>query len=308
LQAQGLVGAVRQRAERAIEHELHGDQAALLEGVALGDDSRLSNESKLAFRRASLTHVTAASGQNVALMLALLLPILAMLGLGFRTRLVLAAVAIVGYVPLAGGQPPIQRAAVMGMAVLAARWRGGRAAPVHALLLAGAVTCAWDPSAPLSVGWQLSFAAVGGMLLLGPAFSGLLARLGLPGPLCEALSATAAATLATSPLIAGFAGRLSLVAIPANLIAAPAVAVAMWLGMIASVAGQIGWLAAAPFADVASIPVSAVLETATIFSAPSWAAVSWHPTPTTVVLLLAALAAGGLLLRSVDGRADQSPA
>ena len=50
---------------------------------------------------------------------------------------------------------------------------------------------------------------------------------------------TAAATLATAPLIAFHFGEVSTVTLVANLLALPAVAPAMWLGMLAAAAGQV---------------------------------------------------------------------
>ena len=50
---------------------------------------------------------------------------------------------------------------------------------------------------------------------------------------------TAAATVATAPLMAHHFDSFSLAALPANLLALPAVAPAMWLGMLAGIAGQL---------------------------------------------------------------------
>ena len=53
----------------------------------------------------------------------------------------------------------------------------------------------------------------------------------MPGPLADAIAVTAAATLATAPLMALHFEQVSLASLPANLVAAPAVAPVMWLGM-----------------------------------------------------------------------------
>ena len=57
--------------------------------------------------------------------------------------------------------------------------------------------------------------------------------------LAEGAAMTAAATLATAPLIAFHFGEVSTVTLVANLLALPAVAPAMWLGMLAAAAGQV---------------------------------------------------------------------
>ena len=62
---------------------------------------------------------------------------------------------------------------------------------------------------------------------------------GVPGPLADAGAVTAAATVATAPLMALYFEQVSLASLPANLAAAPAVAPVMWLGMLAIAAAQV---------------------------------------------------------------------
>jgi competence protein ComEC len=72
------------------------------------------------FRRSGLSHLLAVSGQNVALLAMLAMPILAALGLSLRARLVWVLGVIALYVPLAGAGPSIVRAGTMGaLSVLA---------------------------------------------------------------------------------------------------------------------------------------------------------------------------------------------
>ena len=67
--------------------------------------------------------------------------------------------------PVAGAGPSIQRAGVMGAAGVIAALAGRPRSRWYALLLAAAATLALDPRATGDVGWQLSFAAVAGILL-----------------------------------------------------------------------------------------------------------------------------------------------
>ena len=75
----------------------------------------------------------------------------------------LALIAV--YVPVTGAGPSIQRAGVMGAAGLVAALAERPRSRGYALLLAAAVTLAFNPRASGDVGWQLSFAAVIGILL-----------------------------------------------------------------------------------------------------------------------------------------------
>ena len=257
----GLAGAldgVRRRAERALGAGVPAGPGGLLRGMVLGQDDALDPQLREAMRRAGLSHLTAASGQNVLLLAALVVGLSIVLGLGLRTRMALVLLLIAAYVPLAGGGPSIQRAGVMGAAGVVAVLAGRPAARWHALLLAAAVTLALNPIAWRDVGWQLSFVAVLGLLLLAPRLRDGLRRRGLPRAAAEVVAVAGAATLATAPLIALHFERTSLVALPANVLAAPLVAPAMWLGMLAAALGQVAAAPAAVPAALAAWPASAI--------------------------------------------------
>ena len=241
-----LVDVVRRRAEAALSTGLPPAQAALLRGMALGEDEALDPVTRDDFRASGLSHLLAASGENVALLAALALPLLAWLGLGLRGRQLGVLGLIALYVPLAGGGPSIQRAGVMGAATTVAALAGRPASRWYALLLAAAVTLALNPRASADPGWQLSFAAVAAIALLAPGLRRRLRARRVPSRLAEAAAVSAAATLGTAPLIALHFSQLSLVSLPANLLAAPAVAPIMWLGMLAAAVGQLAPALALP--------------------------------------------------------------
>ncbi|MBW3653182.1 MAG: ComEC/Rec2 family competence protein [Actinobacteria bacterium] len=297
----GILGAldgVRARSERALTSGLPEQQGALARGMVLGQDSALPADVREDFRATGLSHLVAASGANVLLLAALVLALGAAAGLGLSARLWLAIALVAAYVPLAGAGPSIQRAAVMGVAGLVAALAGRPSSRWYALLLAAALTLAWNPRAAADAGWQLSFAAVLAMLALVPGLRARLVAARIPRALAEALAVTAAATLGTAPLIALHFERLSLVSLPANLLAAPAVAPVMWLGTIAAALGQVApllaapvaalaalalgyltWLAAAaaalPFADVA-VPSPGVRGVLATYAAAAGAALAWR--------------------------------
>ena len=73
---------MRARAERAIERGLPAPEAALLRGMVLGQDEAIDEDVRDSFRASGLAHLLAVAGQNVALLCALALPVLALLGAG----------------------------------------------------------------------------------------------------------------------------------------------------------------------------------------------------------------------------------
>jgi competence protein ComEC len=236
-------GEIRARAELALERGMPAREAALARGFVLGEDERVDSRTGEDFRRAGLSHLLAVSGQNVALLALLAMPLLAALGMPLRTRLVWVLGLIAVYVPLAGAGPSIQRAGIMGALSVLATLAGRRASRFYALAFAALVLLALEPGIAADVGWQLSFAAVFGILLLAaPLRTRIAAWIGSGGwrrALADGAAMTTAATVATAPLIAFHFEAVSTMTLAANLLALPAVAPAMWLGMLAAAAGQV---------------------------------------------------------------------
>lgn len=266
---------IRDRAEAALGRGMPAREAALARGFVLGEDDGIDTATKEDFRRSGLSHLLAVSGQNVALLALLAVPLLAALGMPLRVRLVWLLGLIAAYVPLAGAGPSIQRAGIMGALSLIANLSGGRASRFYALVLAAIVLLAVEPGFGRDVGWQLSFAAVLGILIFAaPLRSALGARLGTRGwrrPLADGAAMTIAATIATAPLIAFHFEAVSLLSLPANLLALPAVAPAMWLGMLSAAAGQVPGFPVGPLNAINSLLLAYIAQVAAWCGRPDWA-------------------------------------
>jgi len=266
---------IHARASDALGRGMPAREAELARGFVLGEDERIDEATVEDFRRAGLAHLLAVSGQNVALLGLLAMPLLAALGMPLRTRLVWVLAAIAVYVPLAGGGPSILRAGVMGGLSLLATLAGRRASRLYGLAVAAAITLAIDPRLGADIGWQLSFAAVLGILALAaPLRRSIGSRIGargLRGALAEGAAMTIAATLATAPLIAFHFEALSTTTLLANLLALPAVAPAMWLGMLSAITGQLPGFPVELLNAVNAPLLAYVAQIAAWCGRPSWA-------------------------------------
>ena len=202
-------------------------------------------------------------------------PLLAILGLTLRARLLALLCLIALYVPVTGAGPSIQRAAVMGGAGLVAALADRPRSRWYALLLAATLTLVLNPRASGDVGWQLSFAAVGGILLWTGRLASLIAAGARRGSVrraaAEGVAMTLAATVATAPLMAHHFGALSVAALPANVLALPAVAPAMWLGMLAGSLGQLPALPVEPLNWLNALCLAYIGQIARWFGSPAWA-------------------------------------
>jgi competence protein ComEC len=213
--------------------------AGLLPSLVVGDTSRLPPEVTEEFRVAGLSHLTAVSGTNVAIVCGTVLGLLRLLRVGPRASAWLTALALVGFVVLARPSPSVLRAAVMGGVALLALLVGRRRSALPALSVAVLALLLIDPGLGVEPGFALSVLATGGLVLLAPGWAAALRSRRVPAGVAEAIAVPAAAHTVTAPVVAALSGHVSLVAVAANLLAAPAVAPATVLGVLAAAAAPI---------------------------------------------------------------------
>ncbi len=242
---------LRRGLSSALAEALPQPQAALAQGILLGERSVLPQDLKDDLNATSTSHIIALSGYNVTLVAGFCIGALAWL-IGRRRAALLALFAIGGYVLLTGVSPSLLRAAIMGGLYIFATLLGRPNSGPAPLLLAGAVMAVLQPSVVTDVSFQLSFAATAGLIVLVPLFrerivaasqrfGGLQAHL-QQGPLSalfEIAVVTAAASLASLPLIALHFQRVSLVALPANVVVLPSVPFIMLSSMPVALAGLV---------------------------------------------------------------------
>ena len=237
-------GEIRERAEdglgRGCRRARRRWRAASCSARTRGSTRATSED----FRRSGLSHLLAVSGQNVALLALLAMPLLAALGIPLRERLLWVLGLIAVYVPLAGAGPSIQRAGVMGAPACSRRWPAG----------APRASTRWSLAAARDPGdrsrhrrrRRLAAQLRRRRRHLPPRLAAARGdrradRRRRPGAraLAEGVAVTIAATLATAPLIAFHFETLSTTTLAANVLALPAVAPAMWLGMLSAAAAQV---------------------------------------------------------------------
>jgi competence protein ComEC len=214
---------------------LEPEPRGLLPALVVGDTDDLPPQVMADFEAAGLAHLMAVSGTNLAVVCVAVLLLLRTVRCGPRTAAAGAMLALVGFVVLAGPEPSVLRAGVMGAVGLLALAVGRQRAALPSLGVAVIVLVLWNPAMAVSIGFALSVLATGGLVLIAPRWADRLAARGVPHLLAQALAVPAAAHLVTAPVVAGFAGEVSTVAVVANLLAAPVVAPATVLGVLAAV-------------------------------------------------------------------------
>ncbi|XVS65843.1 DNA internalization-related competence protein ComEC/Rec2 [Actinosynnema sp. CA-299493] len=276
---------------------LDPEPAGLLPALVVGDTSRLPPRVVEEFRTAGLAHVLAVSGANLAILCGAVLLLLRLLRVGPRGCAVGAMAALVGFVVLAGPEPSVLRAAVMGAVALLALVLGRERSALPALAAAVVVLVLYDPELATEPGFGLSVVATAALVLLAPRWAAAMKERGVPVGFAEALAVPVAANLATAPLVAGISGQVSLVAVVANLLVAPVVAPATVLGVLATVLASAHEPAARLVVEVAGPAVSWLITVGRHAAAVPGAAVAWPSGWVGGVLLAGVLVLGYVVTR-----------
>lgn len=251
------------------------DEASLLPGLVLGDTSRVRAELTRDFRIAGLTHLTAVSGANLAIVTGFVMLAGRMAGLRGRALPLAAGVAMAGFVVLARPQPSVLRAAVMGAIALAALAGGRRRRSVAALGAATLLLLLVDPWLARSYGFTLSVLATGALVLLAPRWARSWRQRGVPTALAHVVAVPLAAQFACAPVVAMLSGQVSLVAVLANVLVVPVIAPATVLGVLATVASTAPGPLAAGLAHLAGWCVWWVVTVAERAASLPYAAFDW---------------------------------
>lgn len=172
LQALAARALVRLRqAIGALEFE-HPDTGALICALLTGDRSALGAADIESFRAAGASHILALSGLHLGVIYMIVSKILALLGNSVAARRIRSCTIVLFsgfYTLMTGAGPSIVRAFLFILLNEACRLSPEREhSPVRVLLIALTVQLALDPGVISSVGFQLSYLAMCGIVTLFP--------------------------------------------------------------------------------------------------------------------------------------------
>lgn len=309
--AERVVGHVRQHIRGALAaHVPDADARAVMQALLLADRSGIDPAIRRSFSRTGLAHLLAVSGLHVFLVgmviYGLLKPSLHRLGWPWQRVEIVRAITtlclIGGYVAVVGGPASAVRALVMAAAFIAGRAFERPSNALNSLGAAALVLLLARPSFLLDVGFQLSFAAVGALILLMPPFEARLPavarEVALLRYIVRLVLSSIAATLGTMPVLLAHFGIFPPAGVLLNVVAIPSTALALGGGLLCVLFS--GWLSplAAAAGGSAAFFARVVLETGLRGERwLGWAAVDHHVQDLAV---LAALALVVLLLAFWD--------
>ncbi len=295
---------VVERVRQGLRDSVAGRSAeprALVPALVVGDTSGLTPELEEKFGAVGLTHLTAASGANLTLLLAFLLTVSRWVGVrGWGLRFT-GLLGVVVFVALCRTEPSVLRAAAMGLVALAALGSGARRAGLRNLAVATLALLLLDPFLSRSVGFALSVLASGAILWWARIWSLIMSRW-LPRIVAESVTVPLAAHLATLPVIAAMSGQVSLSGLAANVLAGPFVGPATVLGLTAAGLSLVSGTAASICGTGAAWSAQMIIWVARYLSALPGSAWPWPTTPGTLVWLTVVALAAGLAVSTVLAR------
>lgn len=292
---QSWMHAARMWVRRVILENASERSGPVLLAMLTGDRSAVDPEVETIFRRTGISHLMAVSGVHVGLVASLALVVSRFIGWRRWGSVALVVPWIVFYVLLAGTKPSALRAGIMAVCGLLAFTLGRRTSSLQYWALAGGLLLMYNPFSLYDVGFQLSFAASGAILLWVRAARTMEIPAGWRERLRLSLRVNVAAQASTLPIIAYHFNEISLAGWFVNLFVIPIAAPVVFGG----VTGVLVHLVSKPFGSrilsVVDWLLGRMLQCLEPISHWHWAAVE-VPSPGWPVMLAAGMAIIGVKL------------
>lgn len=235
-------------------------------GLLLGVKSALGDDIETDFRRTGIIHIVVLSGYNVMLVVAFIMFCFSFF-LPLKIRLMAGMLAIVAFALIVGLSATVVRASIMAVLVLLSQSLGRQYDVMRALLFAGLVMIIFNPFLLVyDIGFQLSFMATLGLLLIVPEFEKRLIGGNNLFGIKEFLLATCATQITVLPLLLYHIGEISLIAVVVNILVLPVVPAAMLLTFITGMLGFISISLASLIGYIATLMLNYILVIASWFA------------------------------------------
>lgn len=295
-----LVYQGKKRIKEQLARLLPQDFSALVEGIVFGEAKALPPKVMEDFRRVGLTHVLAASGQNMVIITALFLGLGSLLNLPSLVTSLAAILFLFVYTLAAGANPSIVRAAIMALMMLIAPILGRKNDVYTSLAGAAGLILLFQPLALWNISFQLSFLALLSLVILTAPLQQFFAF--LPQLLAKALAVIFAVHLGVIPLTIYYFNQLSLISFLANLIILPFLEGVLIFGILLSLFGFVSLCLAQSLAGILWLLVKVTLLLTSCLSSLSWAMVA-VPSPSPFLLIFYYLVLISLIF--INNRAER---
>ena len=154
-------------------------QSAILTAFVTGSKESIGKSTKETFRSSGAAHLLALSGLHVGILFMILNRITALFSLTLaarRMRVLVVVGCTAAFLAITGFIPSLARAIIMAAICSIAKVWGYRIARAETLVITAFLLICYNPQVVASIGFQLSFAAMAGIMLIMPTLSESLER------------------------------------------------------------------------------------------------------------------------------------
>lgn len=261
---------------------LEGQTYAIVAAMTLGDKSGLSSQTKEIYSVTGASHVLALSGLHLGIVYFLLSFFFVRRGWEVFGH-VLIVVSLWAYAVMVGMMPSVVRSATMLSVYALFSLTGRDRMSLNTLSLTAIVMLSANPLLLWDIGFQMSFMAVLGILVLfKPVYSLLNVRWlwkhGMVRRLWSLVVVSLVAQTGVAPLVAFYFGRFSCYFLLTNIIVVPSAALLIWLSLAVLASAELpviqniavrllqtvvgfvdeglGWIASVPGASIDNIAIN----------------------------------------------------
>jgi competence protein ComEC len=240
---QHVVEPARSAIQRMIYRYNSANVSSILKALVLGERQDLDRELVQEFTVSGVVHVLAISGLHVGYIILFVTIILRLMRIPYTTQFIILLVLLTIYAFLVRLKPPVLRASLIAMLYIYGTLREKKVDNLNILLGTAFMLLLLDPQDLFNPGFQFSFLAVLGIIILFPRFrdfifiSGVINRLPPVRYIWYALVISMAATVFTLPLTIYYYGIWPLYAIVANLLVIPLIGILLFLALVQLLVG-----------------------------------------------------------------------
>jgi competence protein ComEC len=269
--------AVKNKMTDGLNRIMPRPQSAFLEALIFGQESNISDGWKEKLNLTGTRHIAAVSGMNITILTLLISDFLLFLGFWKKQALYSSIILIFFYILMIGAPISAIRAGIMAAFFLAAQYLGRPSNGLRAVVLAAAIMLLFNPLLlTKDIGFQLSFLAVMGLILLQSKLGDVFGAIPDWFQLRSNLSATLAAQIFALPILIYNFGQVSLLSPITNILVLPFIPIITILGFVSMVV-TVFWSGLGQFLSwPVWLMLTYLMKIIELFSNFSWASFVFH--------------------------------
>lgn len=253
-----LFGSINSAVRGLYFDNLDKNTASIVYAMFTGNTDYIETSTMDSFRYGGVAHVFAVSGMHIVLVYGFVSFILKKLRLGNLPVAIISVLFVFFYTGMCGFTLSAVRAAIMCAVGALIRLSGGKYDGLASLSLAFVAVMLVNPLNIISVGFQLSVAAVAGISLFCSPFTRALKKIKVPSPIATAAGMTLSAQIATFPILLSCFGYVSWASLALNVIFVPVLSAIFTLQFAFTLLAFIIPPLAQFFVSVFAVPTAAV--------------------------------------------------